>query len=118
VSAAASVSAYLCNGSGTAAGAAQAATSAYAAAVVSAVASCILVGDASVKVSALANARVKAEAWVSAHFDAITSAVDCEPCGEVTDFAYSWGYINKYVFLEAIATASVKVCHPLKEQPP
>jgi hypothetical protein len=109
VCAAGSVSAYLCDGLGTAAGAAQAAASAYAAAVASAAASCILVGDARAKEASLANARAKAEAWVSAHFDAITTAVDCEKC---SPFVVSWGYIHKYVFLEAISTAEGKVCHP------
>jgi hypothetical protein len=114
VCAAASAGAYLCKGAGTAAAAAQATASAYAAAVASVVASCVRVGDAAAKVTALANAQAKAEVWVGSYFNAISSAIDCEPC---TAFASSWGYISKYVFLEAIATAGVKVCHPLREQP-
>jgi hypothetical protein len=104
------VSNYVCNGAGTAAAVAQATASAYAAAVASVVANCILVGDASAKVTALANARAKAEIWVTSYFNAFAFASDCETCGA---YAESWGFISKYVFLEAIATASVKVCYVL-----
>jgi hypothetical protein len=109
VCAAASASAFVCNGAGTSAAAAQSTASAYAAAVASVVADCVLVGDATAKVTALANAQAKAEVWVGAYFDAFAAAGDCETCSA---FASSWGYISKYVFLEAIATAGVKVCHP------
>jgi hypothetical protein len=101
------VSNYLCHGIGTTAALARQTASAYAAAVASAVANCILVGDASAKVTALANANAKAEVWVTSYFDAIASAADCKTC---TLYAQSWGYVSKYVFLEAIATAGVKVC--------
>jgi hypothetical protein len=77
--------------------------------VASVVANCVLVGDASAKVTALANAKAKAEVWVSSYFGAVAAAGDCETCSA---YAASWGYISKYVFLEAIASAGVKVCHP------
>jgi hypothetical protein len=72
------------------------------------VAECVLVGDASAKVTALANAKAKAEVWVTSYFNAISFSSDCQTCSA---YAASWGYISKYVFLEAIATAGVKVCH-------
>jgi hypothetical protein len=106
--AATDVANYVCHGVGTTAALAQQTASVYAAAVASVVANCVLVGDASAKVTALANAKAKAEVWVTSYFNAIAFSNDCETC-----FAYaaSWGFISKYVFLEAIATAGVKVGH-------
>jgi hypothetical protein len=100
--------AYLCEGVGDANAIAEHTASAYAAAVASVVADCVLVGDASAKVTALANARAQAEVWVSSYFKAASLTTDCITCSA---FASSYGYISKYVFLEAIATAEVQVCH-------
>jgi hypothetical protein len=108
VCAAASAVKYLCNGDGDPLVIAQQTASAYAAAVASVVANCVLVGDVSAKVTALANARAKAEVWVNSYFDAYAFGSDCKTCDA---FARSWGFISKYVFLEAIASAEVKVCH-------
>jgi hypothetical protein len=105
--------AYICDGVYDAYAVAQETASAYAAAVASVVADCVLVGDATAKVTALANARAKAEVWVKSYFSAFTFTFDCIGCSA---FAESYGYISKYVFLEAIATAEVKVCHQLTLQ--
>jgi hypothetical protein len=110
VCAAASAVKYLCNGDGDPLVIAQQTASAYAAAVASVVANCVLVGDVSAKVTALANARAKAEVWVNSYFDAYAFGSDCKTCEA---FAHSWGFISKYVFLEAIASAEVKVCHEI-----
>jgi hypothetical protein len=107
VYAAASASKAVCSGVDFVQTAANQTASAYASAVASVVADCILVGDATAKVNAVANARAKAEVWVASYFDAFAAAGDCETC---ESFARSYGYISKYVFLEAIATAEVKVC--------
>jgi hypothetical protein len=105
--AAISASNFVCSGSDFVETAAQQTASAYASAVASVVADCILVGDATAKVHAVANARAKAEVWVTSYFNAFSAAGDCETCEA---FSRSYGYISKYVFLEAIATAEVKVC--------
>jgi hypothetical protein len=107
VCAAASAAAFACDGTGSAASVAKATASAYAAAVASVTATCVLAGDATASVKASAEARAKAEVWVSAYFDAIASAATCGTCKA---WASSWGYIEKWVFLEAIAKAEVKVC--------
>jgi hypothetical protein len=101
--------AYVCDGTGSSEEAAYATASAYAAAVASVVANCVLAGDASASVKAAADARARAEVWVSAFFDVVAQATDCEKCEA---WASSWGYIEKYVFLEAIAQAGVRVCFP------
>jgi hypothetical protein len=100
--------AYLCDGVGDANAIAEQTAEAYAAAVVSVVADCVLVGDATAKVTALANARAQAEVWVNSYFSAYAFGTDCKTCGA---FADSYGYISKYVFLEAIAAVEVNVCH-------
>jgi hypothetical protein len=102
-------SARICKGAGTDTDVALAAASAYAAACASVVAECVLVGDASAKVTALAKAQAKAEIWVASYFDAIAFASDCEACKA---YAQSWGYIEKYVLLDAVAKAGGTVCHP------
>jgi hypothetical protein len=58
-------------------------------------------------VKASAEARARAEIWISAYFDAISSAATCGTCQA---WAQAWGYIEKWVFLEAIAKAEVNVC--------
>jgi hypothetical protein len=105
--------AYICDGSGSSEEAASATASAYAAAVASVVAECVLAGDASASVKATADARAKAEVWVLAYFDAVAQASDCEKCEA---WAASWGYIEKWVFLEAIAQAEVNVCYHLAKK--
>jgi hypothetical protein len=100
--------AYLCDGTGDANAIAEATAEAFAAAVVSVVAECVLVGNATAKVTALANARAQAEVWVNSYFSASAFSSDCKTCNA---FASSYGYISKYVFLEAIAAAEVTVCH-------
>jgi hypothetical protein len=89
---------------------AQQTASAHAVAVASVVADCVLVGDATATVHALANARAKVEAWVTSYFNAFVFSGDCETCEA---FASSYGCISKYVFLEAIPTAEVNVCEVL-----
>jgi hypothetical protein len=74
------------------------------------VANCVLTGDASASVKATADATAKANVWVSSYFDAIAEASNCKTCEA---FANSWGYIEKWVFLEAIAWAEVAVCYVL-----
>jgi hypothetical protein len=81
--------------------------SAFAQAVASATAECILSGDATASAFASAEAKAKAEIWVASYFDAFAAATNCETCEA---WAGSWGYIEKWVFLEAIAKAQVKVC--------
>jgi hypothetical protein len=44
---------------------------------------------------------------VSAYFAALAEATTCTKCEAWAD---SLGYIEKYVFLEAIAKAEIKVC--------
>jgi hypothetical protein len=80
----------VCKGAGTAAAVAQATASVYAVAVASMVANCVLVGEASAKVTALANAKAKAEVWVSSYFGTVATAGDCETCSA---YATSWEYV-------------------------
>jgi hypothetical protein len=108
VCAAASAVKYLCKGDGDAHAIAVATASAYAAAVASVVAKCVLVGDVSAKITALANAEAKAKVWVNSYFDSFAFGADCKTCDSI---ANSWGFISKYVFLEAIAKAQIKVSH-------
>lgn len=68
---------------------------------------CELSGDASVSVNAKTRARATAEIWATSYFDAFASADNCQKCDAYAD---SYGYITKYVFLEAIAEAEIKVC--------
>jgi spore coat protein U-like protein len=100
---------HICTGAGLATDVAKATASAYAAACASVVASCVLVGDSTAKVKALASAQAKAEIWVASYFNALAFGSDCEAC---TAYASSKGYIEKYVFLDAVAKAGVTVCHP------
>jgi hypothetical protein len=58
-------------------------------------------------VKASAEAKAQAEVWVSAYFAALAEATTCTKCEAWAD---SLGYIEKYVFLEAIAKAEIKVC--------
>jgi hypothetical protein len=104
--AAASAAVFLCDGTGSAESIASQTASAYALAVADAIAYCVLTGP-SAKAHATAAARARAEIWVSAYFDALTQAISCVKCSE---WGYSWGYIKKWVFLEAITRAEVKVC--------
>jgi hypothetical protein len=105
---AANAAAYICDGTGSSNDIAAQTASAYASAVASVVANCVLVGDSSAKVHAVAEAKAQAEIWVSSYFEAVANAANCETCEA---WAYSWGYISKWVFLEAIAKAEVKVCN-------
>jgi hypothetical protein len=74
------------------------------------VATCSLTGESIASVKAFADARAKANLWVSSYFDAVAEASNCKTCKA---FASSWGYIEKWVFLEAIARAEVAVCYVL-----
>jgi hypothetical protein len=109
VCAASSAIAFACDGTGSHSSIASATAEAYASAIAGIVGGCVLAGDASAKVYASAQARAGAEIWVSAFFEAMASAATCEKCAA---FADSWGYIKKWVFLEAIAKAEYKVCLP------
>jgi hypothetical protein len=107
VCAAASAAAFACDGTGSAEAIATQTAKAYAAAVASATVTCVLAGDATASVKASAQARARAEIWISAYFDAISFAATCETC---QSWASAWGYIEKWVFLEAVAKAEVRVC--------
>jgi hypothetical protein len=102
----ASAAAFLCDGTGFAESIASQTASAYALAVADAIAYCVLTGP-SAKAHATAAARARAEIWVSAYLDALSQATMCVKCSE---WGYSWGYIKKWVLLEAITRAEVKVC--------
>jgi hypothetical protein len=99
---------YLCDDYGDPYAIAESTASAFAEAVAYAAASCVLIGDATANAHASANAKAQAEIWVTSYFDAWASASDCKKCDA---YASSWGYIQKYVFLEAVANAEVKVCN-------
>lgn len=105
--AAAQARAYICDGAGSVDAIAAETASAFALAVASASVDCRLEGDASVHVDAKASAYAQAEIWAAAYFNAYAFGTNCETCDA---FAESYGYIEKYVFLQAVADAEVKVC--------
>lgn len=108
VHAAADASAFICGRSGakTAHDIAEATAEAFALAVATASAECKLSGDASAYVNAEANARAAADVWLEAYASAFAQAGDCNQCSA---FASSWGYVQKHVFLEAVAKAGFAV---------
>lgn len=110
---AATAAAFICGtGSADAHAVASATASAFAKAVASASVYCELSGDATGRANAHANAYIKAEKWLTAYADAFALAVQCEHC---ESFAYSWAYVQKHVFLEAMASADATVrvyCSP------
>jgi hypothetical protein len=83
---------------------------AFAVAVASASAQCDLQGTTNAYVNAHAQAKAAAEVFVQAYAAAWASAGDCEKCGA---FVGSFGYVEKYVFLEAVASTGFNVCPPL-----
>jgi hypothetical protein len=113
VCAATSAAAFACDGTGSASSIARQTAGAFALAIAGSAGGCVLAGDASAKVYASAQARSKAEVWLSAYFEAIALAATCGKCEA---FTTSWGYIEKWVFLEAIAKAEFKVCLPSADQ--
>jgi hypothetical protein len=64
-------------------------------------------------VAASSSAKAAADVWVAAYASAFAEAGDCDKC-----FAYagSSGYVEKEVFLKAVAKAEVKVCTPTTVQ--
>ena len=107
----ADAAAYICNGeSGKSAHSiAEATASAFAQAVASASATCEVQGHAEVHVAASASAIAAAEVWVAAYAQAFASAGDCDKCDA---YSASYGYVEKEVFLKAVAQADVKVRLP------
>ena len=114
--AAADASAYICNGETgkSAHNIAEATASAFALAVATASATCEVQGDAEVHVSASASAIAAAEVWVAAYAQAFAGAGDCDKCDA---YAASFGYIEKEVFLKAVAQADIKVRMSCAPQP-
>jgi hypothetical protein len=112
--AAAEVAAYVCGGEGFASFEEAAAETAalFAQAVAQASVYCEASGDGT---SSYANANIYsvqiAEAWLAAYTEAFASSNICNKC-EIYD--WSWGYVEKYVFLEAVANASATVRAPLR----
>lgn len=110
--AAADASAYICSEgeSGKSAHTIATATAeAFALAVASASAECELLGDANVQVDASSSAVAAATVWLGAYAAAFAGAGDCDKCDA---FAASYGYVEKDVFLKAVADAEIKVCAP------
>ena len=69
-------------------------------------AKCEVEGEGGAYVNAHANAKAAGEVFVSAYAQAFASATDCDTCEA---YAQSFGYIEKHVFLKAIADAGVYV---------
>ena len=108
--AAARARSYICRGIGSAEKIAEDTAEAFALAVATASAKCELEGTTELYVNAHAHAKAAGEVFVAAYSDAFAAATDCDTCQA---YAQSWGYIEKTVFLEAIAKAGVYVrCYP------
>jgi hypothetical protein len=106
--AAADAAAYICNGeTGKSAHSIATATAeAFALAVATASATCEAQGNANFKVAASSSAKAAANVWVAAYASAFASAGDCDKCSA---YAASYGYVEKEVFLKAVAQAEIKV---------
>jgi hypothetical protein len=109
--AAVEVAAYVCGGEGYASveAAAEATATLFAQAVAQASVYCEGSGDTKLYAEAHAKAVETAEGWLKAYAEAFASASVCGVCDA---YAESWGYVEKYVFLKAVAEASAKVRHP------
>jgi hypothetical protein len=109
--AAADAAALICNGeTGKSAHSIATATAeAFALAIASASATCEAQGNANFKAAASASAKAAAQVWVSAYAAAFAKAGDCNKCEA---YASSVGYVEKEVFLKAVAQADVKASSP------
>jgi hypothetical protein len=109
--AAAGAAAYMCGtGSAKAHAAVEATATLFAQACAHAPAYCEASGDTQFYSGAHANAVATAEAWLDAYVEAFAQASVCGVCDV---HASSWIYVLKYLFLEAVASASAIVRHPI-----
>jgi hypothetical protein len=109
--AAAAAGAYLCSETGTATAetAAQATATLFAEAVARASVFCEAEGDTAFYAKADVLATQAAEDWIEAYAEAFAESSVCNTCASTVS---SWGYVAKYVFLEAVASASATVRPP------
>jgi hypothetical protein len=105
---AAAVAKFACGGEGyvSAEAAAEATATLFAQAVAQASVKCEASGDTKFYANANAYAVQTAEGWLTAYAEAFAKASVCKKCDA---YAASWGYVEKYVFLEAVASASATV---------
>lgn len=107
--AAGNAAAYMCGegeGSATAEATAEATATLFAKAVAEASASCDICGEGSGYANAYAKATAVAEEWLVAYAEAFSQASVCNKCDA---FAQSWGYVEEYVFLKAVAESKATV---------
>lgn len=104
----ADAAAYICNGETdkSAHSIAEATASAYAEALAFASVQCSIEGDAEAHGTASAKAEAAAHVWIKAYAEAFASAGDCDKCEA---WAESYGYVEKEVFLKAVASAEAKL---------
>ena len=97
---------YVCGKGGSEHEIAKATASAFVLAVASASVECEAQGNAKVSADAYAKATAKANVWLSAYAEAFASA----SCAKCEAYASSWGFVQKDVFLKAVAKAKASVC--------
>jgi hypothetical protein len=86
----------------------------FAKAVAGAFVYCKAMGDTKFYAKATAEATATLETWLTAYAEAFASAGVCGVCDS---YAESFGYVQKYVCLEAVAMAEAEVCYKLVTSP-
>jgi hypothetical protein len=89
---------------------AEATAEVWARAVASAYVYCEGEGETILHAKASADAEATLETWLTTYADAFAQATLCGVCDS---YAHSWVYVQKYVFLDAVAHAEAEVCHPV-----